>query len=779
LHRKRTEETPTNGSDLLGIVADAARNQRVRHVQTTPARPGTPATWPLWVDPIAIQAWAKLGIDRPWQHQRTAMDLAWQRHHLVIATGTASGKSLAYLAPAVTAASGQVPSTNRGSASWAARGSTILYLSPTKALAADQHQRLAALGLERLRSAVYDGDTVTADRVWIREHANYILTNPDMLHYNLMPDHRRWSRFLRNLDFIIIDECHYYRGVFGAHTAAVIRRLRRLLTHYQADPTFILVSATQGDPAEHATALTGLSVTAVTDDLSAQGEVAVALWDPPNLVSGRPSAQGEVAELLADFVAAGVQTLAFVASRRGVESVAQQARQRLAAESQRSPALIASYRGGYLPEERRALERALRSADIMGLAATNALELGIDISGLDVVLLAGWPGRLAALRQQIGRAGRALAPALAILVAADDPLDAYLLRHPEAIFDAPLERTTIDPSNPYVLAPHLAAAAAELPLTEHCLPIFGPAATHLVAVLTDSGVLRQRPTGWFWTRSDRAVDHVNLRSTGERALQLVEQFTGRIIGTVDAAAADRNAHPGAIYLHQGEAFMVQSWDVDAQLAFLTPADSGRTTIARSTIDIHLANPDQSLRWGPATINFGTAQVTSKVVSYRLRGAAGENLGEFPLELPPRDLTTKAMWWTVSASIYADWGIDAATLPGALHAAEHAAIALLPLVATCDRWDIGGVSTVLQRDTGQPTVVVYDGYQGGAGIAERGFALMEPWIGATREVLATCTCSHGCPACIQSPKCGNGNDPLNKAGALRVLELLWSHRTHHG
>ena len=764
------------GPDLLSLVgAGAMRSDRVRHVEHVAPRRGSTAPWPTWADADLDEALRRRGVPAPWTHQEQAAQLAHAGRHVVVATGTASGKSLAYQLPVLSDLRAPA-ATGIG-----ARRPMALYLAPTKALAADQLAGLEALGLPGLRAATYDGDTAPDERRWVRDHASYVLTNPDLLHHSLLPGHERWARFLRGLRYVVVDECHHYRGVFGSHVAAVLRRLRRVAARYGADPTFVLCSATVSSPAQHAGRLTGLPVQAVTQDASPRGRTDVVLWEPPLLPGGgendaptRRTATAEAADLLTDLVSGGVRTLAFVRSRRGVETVAATTRRLLAEVDPSLPRRVAGYRGGYLPEERRALERGLRSGQLLGVAATNALELGVDIAGLDAVLLAGWPGRRASLWQQIGRAGRGGQDALAVLVAADDPLDTYLVHHPEAVFGPPVEQTVLDPANPYVLAPHLAAAADELPLTDDDLAVFGPTARGLLDVLVERGLLRRRPGGWFWARQDRATDHVDLRGGGA-AYRVVEEATGRVLGTVDGGAADRTVHAGAVYVHQGDTFVVRELDAGQHVALVDRAMPDWTTHARTVTDVRLLETLERQAWGPIEVCFGSAEVTKQVVSFmRRRLVTGQVLGEEPLDLPPRTLTTKAVWWTTSPQVLADAGIAPADLPGALHAAEHAAIGLLPLVATCDRWDVGGVSTALHPDTGQPTVVVHDGHPGGAGFAERGFAVAATWWQATLDAVQSCGCAQGCPSCVQSPKCGNGNEPLDKAGAVKVLRLLLAH-----
>lgn len=766
-----TDSRSPSAVDLLGrLAATRARHDRITHVQRVPARSGKPVDWPTWVPEKVIAALRDHGVARPWSHQAIAAETAWAGRSVVVATGTASGKSLTYLLPALSAL-----------VSEPTRPPTVLYVAPTKALAADQWRTVRALGLEGdgVRAATLDGDTPIEERDWIRSHATYVLTNPDMLHRTVLPGHGRWSRLLRSVRYVVIDECHAYRGVFGSHVAQVLRRLRRVCAKYGADPVFILASATVSDPAVSAGQLTGVPVTAVTDDGSPRGAAAFALWEPP-LTShtgehGAPlrrSVVAETADLLADLVADGVRTVVFHRSRRGAELTAVLAKQLLAEVEPGIADRVAAYRAGYLAEERRALERGLHDGELLGLAATNALELGVDISGLDAVILAGYPGTRASMWQQAGRAGRAGQESLAVLVARDDPLDTYLVHHPEALFGTPVEATVLDPDNPYVLAPHLCAAAGEMPLTDDDLELFGPATAPVLAELERRGLLRRRPAGWFWTRRERPSDLADIRGSGGTPVEVVEESTGRLLGTVDADAAHAAVHDGAVYLHQGETYVVSRLDLEDRTAFVHQENPDYTTTARDVTDIRIVTTDRTIDWGEATLAFGTVQVTSQVVSYlRKRVVTGEVLAEVPLDLPPRHLRTRAVWWTLTEAQVGAADVALADLGGGLHAAEHASIGLLPLFATCDRWDIGGVSTALHEDTGRPTVFVYDGHPGGAGFAERAFSRAREWLTATKDAIASCECAAGCPACVQSPKCGNGNVPLDKSGAVRLLTVL--------
>jgi DEAD/DEAH box helicase domain-containing protein len=672
-----------------------------------------------------------------------------------------------------------------------------------------------------------------------------VLTNPDFLHFALLPQHRRWARLLGSLRYVVLDECHAFRGVFGAHVGLVLRRLRRLAAAYGSSPVFVLASATTADPAASAARLLGVEaseVTAVTDDASPAGRKTFVLWQPPELpgtdgpwsalvpdddpwatplpvpaqavrsskdpappspddvwpASGVPAegagplgtgerlvaasadrprrtATAEIADLLADLVVAGARSLAFTRSRRGAESVAAATRDHLFQVDPSLVRAVSAYRGGYLPEERRELERAIRSGDLLALATTNALELGVDISGLDAVLIAGWPGTRVSLWQQAGRAGRAGADGLVALVAREDPLDTFLVHHPEAIFDTPVEATTFDPSNPYVLAPHLCAAAAEQPLRFDELDLFGPRTLQLLDELVERGALRRRSSGWYWTHAEPATRLTDLRGAGGDPVRVVESLTGRLLGTVDAASADSTVHPGAVYVHQGLTFVVDDLHLEDGVALVTRRDVDYGTWARWVTSTEIVAVDQEVAWGPITWGFGSVDVTTQVLSYqRKRIPDMQVLGSSELDLPARTLRTTAVWWTAPAEVLEQAAVTLEAVPGALHAAEHASIGLLPLLATCDRWDLGGLSTALHADTDHATVFVHDAYPGGAGFAERGFQLGATWLAATRDAIAACRCATGCPACVQSPKCGNANNPLDKAAAIRLLDVVLTH-----
>lgn len=809
--------------DLLAeLSAPLNRRGCLTHVERVPRRDGQRGEFPQWTDPRLLEALAVRGITAPWTHQEEAAQLAWAGQHTVLATATASGKSLAYLLPVLTAIGAREldPSAPRA---------TALYLAPTKALAADQLTNITALaqeaGIRDARVATYDGDTPTEARRWIRRHGTVVLTNPDMLHFGMLPGHEQWGAFWRALRFVVIDECHSYRGVFGSHVALVMRRLRRIAAHYRANPTFILASATTANPEVSASRLVGEDVTAVTEDGSPRAGLTIGLWEPGTRVPGvrpdsgcdaardatardgddadgddadgasggsgargdqpqRRAATTEAAGLLADLVADDVQTLVFARSRRGAEIVSSSARRLLneRAEHTANPVLadranrIAAYRGGYLASERRELEAALRSGELRALASTNALELGIDIAGLDAVLVAGWPGTRASLSQQFGRAGRKHAAggaSLAMFIAREDPLDMYVVHHPESVFGASVEAAVFDPENPYVMTPHLCAAAAELPIRPGQEGIFGPTARDLLATLVERGVLRARPTGWYWTLDSSAPDLTDLRGSGGEPVRIVESGSGTLLGTVDAASAHTQVHTGAVHLHQGRSYVVDALDVERAVAFVHREDPLHTTHPQSASSIRIRTPEHDRPWRNGTrLWFGSVDVTDQVTGYQVRDVFTQAvLAQHPLDLPARTLTTRAVWWEIPREVTDAAGIASADLPGALHAAEHALISMLPLLATCDRWDIGGVSTALHEDTGEPTIFVYDGAPGGAGFSRRGFDDAAAWVRATADMIQECPCAAGCPACVVSPKCGNGNEPLDKTAALTLLRLL--------
>ncbi|MFV1364411.1 DEAD/DEAH box helicase [Mycolicibacterium elephantis] len=762
------------GRELLaGVVEDIAADgpNPLRHVEDLPARQGRPRTWPPWADPDVVRAFHDRGIEAPWSHQRAAADLAHDGRHVVLSTGTASGKSLAYQLPILTA----LRADSRARA---------LYLSPTKALGHDQLRAAVALTeavpIPDVAPSSYDGDSPSDVRRFARERSRWIFSNPDMIHLSLLRNHARWAVFLRNLRYIVVDECHYYRGLFGSNVAMVLRRLLRLCARYSPTssmPTVIFASATTSEPAATASELIGQTVAEVVEDGSPQGARTVALWEPPLLLdlvgeNGAPvrrSAGAEAAQVMARLVAEGARMLTFVRSRRGAELTALGARSRLEELAPDLTDRVASYRAGYLAEDRRALEQALADGELRGLATTNALELGVDIAGLDAVVLAGFPGTVTSFWQQAGRSGRRGQGALIVLIARDDPLDTYLVHHPAALLDKPIERVVIDPTNPYVLGPQLLCAATELPLTDAEVRMWD--AESVAEALVDDGLLRRRANGYFPAPGVDPHPAVDIRGSTGGQIAILEAGTGRMLGSTGVGQAYASVHPGAVYLHQGESYIVDSLDLEDGVAFVHADDPGYTTFARELTDIAVTGDGEREAHGEVTIGLVPVAVTNTVIGYLRRSMSGEVIDFVELDLPTRTLDTTAVMCTITPEALQRNGLDPLRIPGALHAAEHAAIGLLPLIASCDRGDIGGVSTAVGPVHGLPTIFVYDGHPGGAGFADRGFRRIDTWWSATAAAIEACECPSGCPSCVQSPKCGNGNDPLDKDGAVRVLRLV--------
>jgi DEAD/DEAH box helicase domain-containing protein len=758
-----------------GAEADPAR---VRAVQRLPARAARTEALPSDLPEPLPDRLGLAGVETLFTHQAQAVALLRQGRHVAVATGAASGKSLCY----------QLALMERLVADPKA---TALYLAPTKALARDQLRSLRAFRVPQVRAATLDGDTLHQEREALRRSANVVLTNPDMLHAGLLPFHGRWGDFFHRLQLVVVDECHVARGVFGAHVAAVLRRLRRVCARYRADPVFALASATIANPGQHASNLTGLDVAEVTDDGSPSGPTTIGLWEPPvtadpaqpgeaepapqgadgqagQATSRRRSSLTEASELLAGLVERGSATVAFVKSRKAAEVVADRARKALGPLGQ----TVAAYRAGYLAEERREIEQGLVEGSLRGVAATTALELGVDIGELDAAVIAGWPGTVASLWQQAGRAGRRGDEAAVVFVADDDPLDHYLLAHPDQLWGRPVEAAVADITNPYVLAPHLRCAAYELPLAAD-EPAFAPAdVAGTAAEEAAAGRLRARGEAWHWGGRGSPHREVGLRSAGGEPFAIVEAGSGRLVGDVDAARAFWTVHPGAVYTHQGTPFRVAELDLGQRTAVVEPDSGEEYTRVRTDVDLDVHAVTEERPWGRVGLHRGRVRVRNQVLAYeRRRLVTDESLGVFELDLPPVDLDTTAVWFTVPEPVLTEAGIDPERYAGALHAAEHAAIALLPLLAMCDRWDTGGVSTPGHPHTNTPTIFIYDGYPGGVGITERGFHRGGELVTTTLRALQACGCRGGCPACVQSPKCGNGNYPLDKAGAATLLRAL--------
>lgn len=751
----------TDSVSLDAFVGSLSSDPRLVHVERLPARAARhgelAVPLPASLDPV-------FGGTPLWSHQVEAIDHARAGRSVAVATGTASGKSRCFQIPIAESIVGTRPAT-------------ALMLLPTKALAQDQLRSITELGVPGLLAATYDGDSSAEERAWVRRHANVLLTNPDMLNAGFLPTHDRWANFLFRLDYVVVDELHTMRGIFGSHVAHVLRRLRRLCAHYGSDPTFIFTSATIGEPARLASALCGSPVEQVTDDGSPSGERIFMLWNPAGDDTdpeANVSPNHDTAELTASLLRGGHRAIAFCRSRKGTEIVAADIRRRL---PKRLADTVRPYRGGYLRGERREIEQALFDGSLHGVVATSALELGIDVGGLDVCVLNGFPGTIASMWQQAGRAGRQSQHSLAALVAGDDQLDHWFIAHPDQLFSRAPETAVINPWNTQVLLPHLACAAHELPLTPADERWWGDALDDGIRDLVLADTLKLRPPshrkGPAAVFADRGWPSraISLRSAGGDEFRIATA-DGTLVGTVDGSRAHRLVHPGAIYMHQGDTWKVESLDLHDRVAIVEPFDGSEYTQPRATTDIDILRADATRRVGDADLFLGAVRVRSQVTGYRRFDTfTGEQLGMHDLDLPPSELTTRAFWYVLDDELLDRIGLTPVELPGALHAAEHAAIGLLPLFTICDRWDVGGLSTPHLADTGAATIIIYDGYPGGAGIAELGFDSGRRHLEATLEVIDTCACTDGCPSCVQSPKCGNGNDPLDKAAAALLLRSI--------
>jgi DEAD/DEAH box helicase domain-containing protein len=747
------------------LLTELAADGRLVHVEHLPERAERFATLERPLPAPVVEA---MGDEPFWSHQAEAIDLARRGEHVVVATGTASGKSRCFQLPIAEAVTDPI------------KPGTALLLYPTKALAHDQLRALTAIGFPGLVAGAYDGDATPEEKAWIRDNANVLLTNPEMLHGGVLPRHAKWDALLMRLRYVVIDELHVLRGIFGTHVAHILRRLRRICRHYGSDPTFIFCSATIGDPARLASSLCAAPVTAITDDGSPAGARRFALLDPPVIdesTGARSSANSECASITAALVESGHRTITFCRSRKGTELVAADVARRLPAELGDA---VMPYRAGYLADERRAIEHELFGGSLRGVVSTSALELGVDIGGLDACVMNGFPGTIASMWQQAGRAGRRNAPSVTVLVGGEDQLDRYLMSHPTEVFRRPPEPSVVNTANPFILDPHLACAAYELPISYDDLRWWSDEELHNgVRDLVRDDRLRLRRR-WrngteepfaHWCDTGYPSRGMSLRSGSSGEIRIIDDHTGRLIGTVDESRAHSSVHTGAIYLHRGNAFEVIELDLDEREARVVEADGGEYTQARSSTDIRVLTVDETRPVGAATLHLGSVEVISQVTGYQMRESRSRKiLSNETLDLPEQRLVTRAFWYTVDSSLVAEASSDIA---GTLHAAEHAAIGLLPLFTICDRWDVGGVSTAMHADTGAPTVFVYDGYPGGAGIAELGWEAGAGHLGATAEVIEACPCADGCPSCVQSPKCGNGNEPLDKQGASRLLRLILS------
>jgi DEAD/DEAH box helicase domain-containing protein len=740
--------------DLERPWADIVRGDELAYLTTVPPREPRTAPLPDALDARVGEALARQGITALYAHQAAAWEAAARGEHLVVTTGTASGKTLAFNLPVLDALAREPK--NRA-----------LYLYPTKALAQDQARALGELAVPRVRAAIYDGDTPPERRPQVRKWSNLVLTNPDMLHVGVLPRHDLWADVLHNLRYVVVDEAHVYRGVFGSHVANVLRRLRRLARVYGADPQFLLASATIANPGELARSLLGVAVTPIGDDAAPRAERTVALWNPELIdaeLGLRASALGDASRIMAELVRRGLRTITFTKSRKQAELVHRMTSDRVDSQTAKR---LAPYRAGYTPQQRRDIERRLVQGELLGVAATDALELGIDIGLLDCAISVGFPGTVASLRQQWGRAGRR-GRGLAVLVASEDALDQYFMREPEALLGRRVEAAILDHANPRVLDAHVAAAAFEAPVDDADRATLGDAALERAPHVEG---LQHTRHGWVWAGKDYPAARTALRSASSDAFTVIDASTGTVLGIVEHERAYSTIHEGAVYLHLGEQWLVRELDLSARRALVEPHTGDWYTQVKKDTATAIEKPLRCERRLGLELTFGLVSVTEQVVAYQRKGIRDQaTLATVELDLPPTVFETEAIWF-VPTTRQLDGLEQMPLLISTLHAAEHSLIALLPLWAMCDRWDIGGLSTNIHEDTGLPTIFVYDGHPGGVGITERGFAAFEGWVADTVGLLEGCPCDHGCPSCVQSPKCGNLNEHLSKDGALTLLRRM--------
>jgi DEAD/DEAH box helicase domain-containing protein len=746
-------------SPWQGVLEAAEEGQLVATAREAPT-PGVTAPVPDALHPALREGLEAAGIDSLWSHQADALEAA-MRGHTIVTTGTASGKSLAF----------NLPVLHTLAADPSARA---LYLYPTKALAQDQARKLGELGGRFLRHAIYDGDTPREERLAIRRRSNLILTNPDMLHVGVLPNHRGWGDVLANLAWVVVDEAHVYRGVFGSHVANVLRRLRRLARAYGTEPRFVLTSATIANPVDLAGRLTGLEFKLVDRDGAPRAERRIAMWNPPLVDerSGkRASALSEAAGLLADLVQREVRTICFLKSRRGVELIQRFARLRLEDAGRADlAARVAPYRAGYTPAQRRELERRLTEGELLAVTATDALELGIDIGELDAALCVTFPGTVASLRQMWGRAGRREA-GLAMYVAGEDALDQFFCRHPDEFLERPVESAILDHESEEIHLAHLRAAAYELPLSGEDADVFGEPWEEHARRLVKLGQLRERGGRYLPRGPGYPAADIALRSASPDSVAIVEADSGELIGTVEAARSHSAVHPGAVYLHMGSAFEVEELDLRGRHAIVRSFSGDWYTQPKKESETFIERVHERRETGGVALSFGVVSVTEQVVAYQKKRVADhEVLDLLTVDLPEQEFVTQALWYELpEAFLGDDFPLD--VLQGSLHAAEHGQIAVLPLIAMCDRWDIGGLSTAFHHQTGRPTIFIYDGHPGGVGLTRVGFERFERLVSDALRLITECPCRDGCPSCVQSPKCGNLNEPLNKRGAVELLSRM--------
>ena len=768
----------TNFSDFLDrLTTSPGYRDQVAHVEQIPAREAVYGELSAPLPQPLQQALAQLGITRLYRHQAAAIEHIRAGRNTAIVTSTASGKTLCYNLPVLETLLREPQAK-------------ALYLFPTKALAQDQMRGLRRLAdshpdLEGLvRCGTYDGDTPPTSRRKLRNDGNIILSNPDMLHMGILPYHSRWGSFFSDLQYVVVDEIHTYRGIFGSNVANVLRRLNRICRHYGAQPSYVLCSATIANPKELAERLTGLPVELVDSDGSPKGPKRFVLWNPPYLDRAqmeRRSSNEEAHELLVSLLGRGVQTIAFARTRIVAELLYRYTAETLEKRNPRLAGAVRAYRAGYLPEERREIERRLFSGELLGVTSTNALELGIDVGSLDAALIVSYPGSIASTWQQAGRAGRGANESLVVLIGYNDPLDQYLMQRPEFIFGRSPEHAVVDPENPYLLVSHLRCAAFELPLRDEEAALFGEQLPAIAEILEEVGQLKHIDRAWYWASTEFPAAGMNLRASSDGTYTIMDSSKGnQVIGTVDAISAAETVYPGGVYLHDRATYLVRQLDLEARAAYVEPAEVDYYTQAILDSSILAGETRAEKEWGRGRLCFGDATVTWRTERFKkVKFYTQESLGCQAVDLPPQHLETTSSWF-----IPGQEALDLVAVQGlkpveGLVGIRNVAVNMLPLVAMCDRLDVGGI--VNSSNTGAPTMFLYDRYPGGLGFAEKGYELFVELMEHCLTTIERCRCEWGCPSCVglpvtqpaqqMDPDLGHGYPIPDKEAALVLLHYL--------
>jgi len=688
----------------------------------------------------------QLGIDRLYSHQADAVDMVRQGKNIVVVTSTASGKTLCYNIPVIESIIKDI-------------NTTAFYMFPTKALAQDQYRTMQDLLLhsDRLRGsvfpAVYDGDTPNHRRRKIRSTSNIIFTNPDMLHTAILPHHTKWSVFFQNLRYVVIDELHTYRGIFGSHVANLLRRLVRISNYYGSNPQYIVCSATISNPVEHASLVINKNVEGITKDGAPQGKKQFVFWNPPLVEHSyaiRKSPGYEAQILMKNFMLNRFQTITFTRTRLLSELIYRYLKEDFGKISSEMSSKIKAYRSGYLPEERREIEKELFNGHLLGVAATNALELGIDIGSLDAAIMVGYPGTISSTWQQAGRAGRTMNESLAVLIGGNDPIDQYFMKNPGYFFNSSIEQATIDPDNPYILASHLSSAAYELPLTEDDSVYFGKYTMEIIKLLEETGYLKRISDKWYWSRVEYPAAKMNLRTISDDTFSIIDKSEqSNIIGTMDSSSVPLFLHPGAVYLHQGELYLVEELNYNQKYAAVCKKDLNYFTRPCVNSKIKIVEKREEKVFKTYSICYGDTEVTWEVVSYsRVKFYTQENLSVERLKLPPETIETTSFWIMPAVPLLEHFVKEDINPVEGLVGMKNLLLTTLPVVSMCDKNDIGGVSD--STNSAVPTLYIYDKFRGGLGYAERGYGNAQKLFAMCFELINNCECGEGCPSCVGAP-----------------------------